>query len=299
MTEAAAITRQFLEDTDKKIELISLAFDVAFKSIFENNLDILKEFLILTLNLNLKPKDTKIQLLNNELTNENIKEYHKRIDIIVVLNDTIFIDIEMNRSPFRKVKLRNFMYCDKLYSMLIKSGDEPEKLRELSLYQLNLNTKDKSISYGEDIIVAYSLKTNKIFLDNKYIVLKYLEFYRNLYYTGVKLSKAEIWLASLTSKTFTELNEMLSKVLTDDKRERMIKEAIRMSTLDFNLHEWEKEKMDALVRYESKRIDKEEGIEENTIDIVKEMIKNNIDLETISKVTKKTKDEIKNIQNNM
>lgn len=299
MTEAAAITRQFLEDTDKKIELISLAFDVAFKSIFENNLDILKEFLILTLNLNLKPKDTKIQLLNNELTNENIKEYHKRIDIIVVLNDTIFIDIEMNRSPFRKVKLRNFMYCDKLYSMLIKSGDEPEKLKELSLYQLNLNTKDKSISYGEDIIVAYSLKTNKIFLDNKYIVLKYLEFYRNLYYTGVKLSKAEIWLASLTSKTFTELNEMLSKVLTDDKRERMIKEAIRMSTLDFNLHEWEKEKMDALVRYESKRIDKEEGIEENTIDIVKEMIKNNIDLETISKVTKKTKDEIKNIQNNM
>lgn len=299
MTEAAAITRQFLEDTDKKIELISLAFDVAFKSIFENNLDILKEFLILTLNLNLKPKDTKIQLLNNELTNENIKEYHKRIDIIVVLNDTIFIDIEMNRSPFRKVKLRNFMYCDKLYSMLIKSGDEPEKLRELSLYQLNLNTKDKSISYGEDIIVAYSLKTNKIFLDNKYIVLKYLEFYRNLYYTGVKLSKAEIWLASLTSKTFTELNEMLSKVLPNNKRERMIKEAIRMSTLDFNLHEWEKEKMDELVRCESKRIDKEEGIEQNTIDIVKEMIKNNIDLETISKVTKKTKDEIKNIQNNM
>lgn len=299
MTEAAAITRQFLEDTDKKIELISLAFDVAFKSIFENNLDILKEFLILTLNLNLKPKDTKIQLLNNELTNENIKEYHKRIDIIVVLNDTIFIDIEMNRSPFRKVKLRNFMYCDKLYSMLIKSGDEPEKLKELSLYQLNLNTKDKSISYGEDIIVAYSLKTNKIFLDNKYIVLKYLEFYRNLYYTGVKLSKAEIWLASLTSKTFTELNEMLSKVLPNNKRERMIKEAIRMSTLDFNLHEWEKEKMDELVRCESKRIDKEEGIEQNTIDIVKEMIKNNIDLETISKVTKKTKDEIKNIQNNM
>lgn len=299
MTEAAAITRQFLEDTDKKIELISLAFDVAFKSIFENNLDILKEFLILTLNLNLKPKDTKIQLLNNELTNENIKEYHKRIDIIVVLNDTIFIDIEMNRSPFSKVKLRNFMYCDKLYSMLIKSGDEPEKLRELSLYQLNLNTKDKSISYGEDIIVAYSLKTNKIFLDNKYIVLKYLEFYCNLYYTGVKLSKAEIWLASLTSKTFTELNEMLSKVLPNNKRERMIKEAIRMSTLDFNLHEWEKEKMDELVRCESKRIDKEEGIEQNTIDIVKEMIKNNIDLETISKVTKKTKDEIKNIQNNM
>lgn len=78
MTEAAAITRQFLEDTDKKIELISLAFDVAFKSIFENNLDILKEFLIITLNLDLKTEDTTIELLNNELTNENIKEYQKK-----------------------------------------------------------------------------------------------------------------------------------------------------------------------------------------------------------------------------
>lgn len=78
MTEEATITKRFLEDTDKTTELISLTFDVAFKSIFENNLDILKEFLIITLNLDLKTEDTTIELLNNELTNENIKEYQKK-----------------------------------------------------------------------------------------------------------------------------------------------------------------------------------------------------------------------------
>ena len=41
---------------------------------------------------------------------ENIYEYQKRVDILVVLNDTIYVDIEVNRSSFEKVKLRN-MFC--------------------------------------------------------------------------------------------------------------------------------------------------------------------------------------------
>ena len=50
---------------------------------------------------------TKIEISNNELLKENIKEYKKTIDILVILNDTIFIDIEINRSNFERVKLRN------------------------------------------------------------------------------------------------------------------------------------------------------------------------------------------------
>lgn len=156
-------------------------FLCSIQGVFERNLDILRRFLISTLDLELNVDDTKIEILNNELLKENIREYQKRVDILVVLDDRIFINIEINRSNFEKVKLRNMLYCDKLYSMLLETGDKITKLKDIGLYQLNLNTMDKSITYGEDVIVAYSLVNKDIFGKNKYIVLKYLEFYRNLY----------------------------------------------------------------------------------------------------------------------
>ena len=84
---------------------------------------ILKRFFISILELDLDVDSTRIEILNNEMVKENIYEYQKRFDILVVLNDTIYIDVEVNRSSFEKVKLRNSMYCDKLYSMLLDMGD--------------------------------------------------------------------------------------------------------------------------------------------------------------------------------
>ena len=297
MVEEKVINKKYLRMIDKELKMIPLTFDVVFKGVFSRNPNILKRFLISILDLKLDIKNTKIEILNNELLKENVKEYQKRVDILVVLNDTIFIDIELNRSNFEKVKLRNSMDCDKLYSMLLEMGDVTTKLKDICLYQLNLNTEDKSITYGEDIIVSYSLVTQDIFIKNKYTILKYLEFYRNLYYTKFdNLSEDEIWLAPLTSRNFTELNKMLSHILTDKDKNKFMKETIRMSKLNFNLHEWEKEKMDELVRLESKRVDREEGKEENTLDIIKNMLKNNISLELIAKVTGKSIEEIEDIR---
>ena len=114
-----------------------------------------------------------------------LKNIKKRVDILVILNDTIFIDVEINRSSFEKVKLRNSLYCDKLYSVLLEMGDKTTKLKDIYLYQLNLNTMDKSITYGEDKIVSFSLVTKNIFIKNKFMILKYLEFYRELYYNAL------------------------------------------------------------------------------------------------------------------
>ena len=68
---------------------------------------------------------------------------------------------------------------------------------------------------------------------------------------------------------------------------------------NFNLHEWEKEKMDELVRLESKRVDREEGKEENTLDIIKSMLKNDATLDFIAKVTDKSIEEIREIADSM
>ena len=334
MVEEKIINKKYLRKIDRSIEMIPLTFDIVFKGIFEKNLEILKIFLISTLELNLNIDDTKIELLNNELIKENIREYQKRVDILVVLNDTIYIDIEINRSNFERVKLRNSMYCDKLYSMLLDMGDKTTKLNDIYLYQLNLNTKEKYITYGEDKIVSFSLVTKDIFIKNKIMVLKYLEFYRNLYYTNFeKLTESEIWLAALTAKSFNELYEILSHILEDNFRNKLVSEAIRMSSWNFSLHEWNKEKMDELVKDETERIMREEreeaikkgreeglekgiqegieqgiqegieqglerGIEQNSIEIIKNMLEKKLAKQLISEITGKTIEEIERIERN-
>ena len=79
-----------------------------------------------------------------------------------------------------------------------------------------------------------------------------------------------------------------------------------MSRLNFNLHEWNKEKMDELVRDEEERIEKEnleatlkqgieQGIEKNMKAVILSMIANNIDIDTISKITNKSVNDINKI----
>ena len=294
------INKEYLEDVDKEIKMIPLTFDVVLKGVFERNRDLLKKFVISVLKLDIDESYTDIEVTKNELLKENIKEYQKRVDILVILNDNIYVDIEINRSSFEKSKFRNSLYCDKLYTTLLETGEKASFLKNFYLYQLNLNTEEKSTPYGEDRIILYSTATKEIFIDNKIMILKYLEFYRKLYYTNVdNLKEDEIWLASLTAKNFTELNEMLSHILDDIDRSKFVKEAIRMSKLNFSLRDWETEKMNDLMREESKRVDREEGREEGRAEEQKElilsMIKNNATLEFISKVTNKSIEEINEI----
>lgn len=80
-----------------------------------------------------------------------------------------------------------------------------------------------------------------------------------------------------------------------------------MSKDVFILHEWEKEKLDELVRItrEENAIKRglakgiEQGIERQTIETAKEMLKENLDINLISKITKLSKEEIMNIKNSM
>ena len=263
--------------------------------------------------MDLEEFDTNLEISKNELLKENIKEYQKRVDILVVLNDKIHIDIEANRSSFKKSKLRNSLYWDKLYSTILETGSNAEELSDFYLYQLNLNTEDKNSSIGEDRIMLYSTATKEIFLDNKIMILKYLEFYRKLYYTNddkTKLKEDEIWMTALTAESFTELNEILSHILSNEERSRLVKEAIRMSKLNFSLRDWEAEKMNDLMRAEAKRIDQEEGfnagieqgtrqgIEQEKNATIKNMLENKLPLDVISKVTGKTIEEIEKIRDN-
>ena len=101
------------------------------------------------------------------------------------------------------------------------------------------------------------------------------------------------------SNNFSELYDILSKILSPDKLELMIEEAKRMSLNDFNLHAWKQQEMKDLVIREGNRISKEEGIEETLIKTIKSMLKEKISYELISKITGKSINEIKEIEKSM
>ena len=72
------VDEKYLKKVDKNVEMIPLTFDIVFKGVFERNKDILKKFLISTLDLKLDGEKTKIEILNNELIKENVREYQKK-----------------------------------------------------------------------------------------------------------------------------------------------------------------------------------------------------------------------------
>ena len=303
------INEENLKKLDKEVSLIPLTYDFSFKSVFNKNLELLKEFLIDVLHLEYQREELDIRILNNELPKEIYSEYQKRIDVNIVLNDDIYVEIEINKENFELVKYRNKMYADKLYSMLLESGENARKLEYIRFYQLNLNTENKSEKVGEHIIVPYDISTDSVYISNEQTILKYLEFYYRLYYNEPKKRTRDvIWLASLNAKSFTELYQILKGVLANKELTKFLKDVINMSLEDFNLHEWQREKLDDLVAYNreqyaiktgmAKGIEQgiEQGIKQNTIDTIKELLKNNIEIDIISKVTKKSIDEIKNIE---
>ena len=296
------LDKEYFKKLDDDLQLITLTYDFAFKKTFRSNLDILREFLKVVIPLDIDD-ECKIRLMDGELPKENKREKKKVIDIYVVLDGKIYVDIEMNRNKFELVLERNIKYKDKLSSMIPESGEDIKHIKDKKLYQWNLNAY-LSEDILDDIVVLYGLKSNKIYSKSECMVVKSLERYRELYYNECNRNKDVIRLTALTSRTrtFTKLYELISQVLPEDKVKRFMEGAINMSKDEFVLHAWNKEKFDELVKNNeiefAKKEGKAKGIKENQIQVVKNMLKENISTNIISKVTGLTEKSIQNLIKN-
>ena len=77
------VDKEYLKEVDKEVKMIPLTFDVVLKGVFERNQDLLKKFIISVLKLEIDESDTDIEITKNELLKENIKEYQKRVDMLL------------------------------------------------------------------------------------------------------------------------------------------------------------------------------------------------------------------------
>ena len=297
------ITKEYLLKLDEKLDMIPLSYDLVFKSVFKLNLNLLVDLLNASLKMEIS-KDDKIRILDSELPITNKNERKKMVDIIVSINDKIFIDIEMNRSKFEYVMERNFNYLDKIATIIFEKG---KSIKEINNIQLNLNISPFEEDL-EDIIVPYGLLTQKVYPSNKRIFLKSLELYSKLYYNeGVK-TKEIIWYTMLIAQTFSELYELSRQILNEKEVNRLMEAMIKMNNDEFILHEWQKDKMDALVKQNEMegakkdgiKIGIEQGLEQGSnskaIEIAKNMFKENMDIKTISRLTNLTEEDIQKIK---
>lgn len=299
-------------ELDKRLELIPITFDSMFKSVFLKNKEILKKFIISLLEERLDPNKCNIEILNNELVKDRTNERKKVVDIYVLLSGYVYVNIEVNRSYYNDVMQRNQMYESKGYSSLLDEGEEVRELRNKRFVQINLNVKERDIEFGSDKIVSYGLTSGKIYFENKYTLVKYLDYYRNLYYNELEsLTEGEMWLAALTSKTFTELNNILTNLLEQEERFKFIEDVIQMCRNKYNLTKWQRARLEEIAEYDTKMNAIEEGraegraeghaegfaegLEDAKTEIIRNMLSKNMSIDVISEVTGKTFDEIERI----
>ena len=69
----------YLCELDNKVKLLPITFDPIFKGIFGSNIELLKDFILSVLEIDIDRDKCKIRLLNNELPIENYKEYKKTV----------------------------------------------------------------------------------------------------------------------------------------------------------------------------------------------------------------------------
>lgn len=299
---------------DEKIWFIPLTYDKLFKGIFKDKLELLKIFILSQLEFDINPDECKIELFDSEISKLNKNEYQKTIDIYVRI-DNIYVNIEINREYFKNVCKRNLIYADRIYSTLLEQSEGLSKLENIIFVQINLNVVDKlnirreKLKYGTDKLVTYGLNSNETYNDNKIVLIKYFEYYRDLYYNKrEKLTKADLWLVLFTSKNFQELYNVSSELLDEETQYEFMRKVINMIGDKRVFEDWEIEYLNRYVEYKKEQNaikdgieqdfeqgleqGRKNGIDEATYNHVKNMLKENLSVELISKITNKTKKEI-------
>lgn len=295
---------------EENIRFIPLTNKMMFQNLFNNNTDILKEMLISVLGLNIN-NNLRIKIMDRDY-DLSIKKAN-RTNMLVSIGKFIKIDLEINYRGIGGTKNTNIMYI----SRIISNKKYHDSANLYYFYQLNLNLKKDN---EEPVERNYSLHNNKYLDNNVVIVNKYLDYFYNLYYVKNKnVSKDIVWLALLSAKSFEELEEMASKVMTKEQKNRFINETKELCNEEIIISYSFKERLDKLADYEYeqsvwkklyiKGIEQgyndeieevyndgiREGININTLNIIKKMLKENIDIILISRITNKKIDEIKEI----
>ena len=279
-----------------------MCYDVIFKSIFTNHENILAKMISDITGIDYKLLEDNITLETNELPISKKNEKAKRCDFIVRYNNNYIINLELNRQSHTGLIVKNLSYVFNLFSTNSKKGEEYDG--DLMVMQININCFKKETL----ALSRYYIKEdtdNSIYTKN--IILYSLNVVNcsNLYYnySNKEIPKYIRWGALIYCDNFDKLPEICRGIMTYeerniimDKLDKLQKDSYLMSEVEaLEWAEWEKN----TIYSDGKKAGYAEAIEENTLKMIKSMLKEKIDYNVISKVTNKSIDEIKEIEQSL
>jgi len=260
--------------------------DFIFKMIFGSEEN--KSILISLLNSILKerPYIKDVKLENNEISKIFKDSKSSRLDILAVDDNGIKYDIEMQCRKTKDIPNRAVYYASKLFTKDLKENDDYNKSRVISIWIFAENVTNRKSAISEALMTFQKNKDDdyEILTDNiRIIYLELRKYLINSYNYNDKLTK---WVDFLTNpidlekKTFEDediekARKTLNYISTNDE-ERLIIDKIIEGRNDYYSAK-------NIAREEGREEGREQGLKEKSIEIAKNMLKDNVDINIISK----------------
>ena len=260
-------------------------YDRPFKEIFLNEQN--KHLLKGLLETILKTEIDKIELKSSELNSNNINIKRKYLDaLIYVKGKKIGIEVNSNAEE-NYLRPRNASFIFNIYSSHTIVGETYNEDTDIIQINLSYNLKDK------EKMRVYKLrdKEGKEYIKNLYIYEINMDYYRELWYNEREELTEEKYLVMLDLgleelKKFSKKEKVVEEYM--DKLEKLNKDP---EFYQYMSHEEDERKIYNSRMYEAKQ----SGIEEGRTVTATNFKNLGIDIETISKATGLSKEEIEKL----
>ena len=273
---------------NQKIRRYPPKMDIIFQAIFGEvgSENITKDFLEKIL----KRKIEKISLDKNPILRRELKDDKLGVlDIVTELDGKEKCNIEMQLIDKNNIIERMLYYWSKMYTKQIKAGDDYNKLEKTIVILIaDFNIKGlEEVEYHSTWKIIETNSVKKLILTDKF-ELDIIELSK---IKGRENEKDQLldWLIFLENP---ESERVARKMEENENLKEAVEKLDRIS---------EDEKMQRIIELREKAIRDEhaiyaKGVDDGIIKIAKNMLKENIDIEMIIKVTRLTKEEIENLR---
>ena len=275
-------------------------YEVVFMYVVLNDLDILKRILELVLERNIE----EIVVLNPNLLTDHINSRIQKLDLLITSNKE-YINIELNSSYGKLTKMRNLLYA---FKVVLSQAEKGKEIYDLDNKTIQININFNSKGKEKEVWRLCDLRSKQPVTDFLTIFNIYVDLYIEKYYNnGKKFSNGEevIIMLGLNKEELAELAERSEIVMRYKKLVDKVNE-------DKSLFKWFSQEEEREM-YETALIkqSKEEGLIEGkqagliegkrtgemkkALTIAKNMLKENMNIDLIAKLTNLTKKQIEKL----
>ncbi len=291
----------------KEENYIPYYYDALFYKIFgdEKDTSLLKRIIELSLNIEID----ELTILNDKILGDKHKTKKSYLDLYVKLKDETKINIEVNSNTENYIYDRNLFFLSKIMANDIEIGNSYHDFKKH--YQINFNASN--IRQKQNVMKYYVMnkETGDIFSDRMEIInIDLVSFYEICYTNGTlnNLSEFEKIMGLLgcknkeQEKLFASEKGIIEKIMKKAEKYRDDSEMIEMydrdkviaSMYDKDKRESIKKAVELAVSETTKEVTKE-VTEKNFKDIARNLLKENIAIDLISKVTGLTIEEVNDL----